>query len=278
MKRLKRLLVRTAYLLLLFLMLPVSLTFAQSPSPGSTESPSPAKEEKVKDLKEKLATKVAQLRENQKRGLYGEIKSLGKSTFTLSTGSGDAKVNFNEDVVVVDLTGKRTHKDISSLKNTLTVAVLGFYDEKAKESQAKVIFIQILAKHFWGEITAIDKTKGTFTTKQKSGPLSFDYERSTSADEYSTTEKKLKKSGLSRLVVGDFVDVWATTNQDEVQTAVRLLRLPKELVNIEVSGEAASPAASGEPKESPAASSRSSPKASVKATPKPSPKASPAES
>ena len=67
-----------------------SLVLAQgpssSPAPAKSTTPSsiPIDEEKVKALKEKLATKVAELRENQTRGFFGEIAALSKTSFTFS--------------------------------------------------------------------------------------------------------------------------------------------------------------------------------------------------
>lgn len=261
---------RSTQLLIFFLLvlLTVSVTFAQDASPKEREAtPDPTKVEKVKELKEKLATKVATLRENQKRGLYGEIMSLGKSSFTLVVGSSEVKVNFDEDVVIYDLTDKRTQKEVSILKNSQVVSVLGYFDEGQKQQQAKVIFIQTLPIHFWGEISSIDKTKGTITVKQKDDQATFDYERSTTADEYSLSDKKLKKSGLSRLVIGDYADLWTTANKEGTnRTTVRLLRFPKELFSQDVRGEVTAATASAEPAESPAASPKT--KASAKATPK----------
>ena len=233
--------------------------------------------DKVKALKEKLATKVAELRENQTRGFFGEIAALSKTSFTLASQDQEVKVRYNEDVTVykLDATNKKIEAQVKDLKNTQGVSVLGVFEPDSKQQSAKIIFLQTLPKFYFGEVVGTDKTKGTIQIKTgQKGEITIDYEKTTLTNEYSKTESKLKKSGLSRIASGDRIQVWAVVSEDDAQKikAMRILRLPKDLFeNTEnVQGVAtASPAASLKP--SPAATVSATPKSAPKTTPKASP-------
>ncbi len=240
-------------------------------SPSAKESTtSAATDDKVKNLKDKLATTVAQLREDQTRGFYGDISALSKSSFTLSTIDSEIKVRFNEDTLVFKSTDKRTDATIGNLKNGLTASVMGLFDKDTSIHTAKVILLQVLPHRYSGQVTQVDKTNATLTLKTTIGKdMTFDYEKTTRAVELQISDKKLVKSGLSRINNGDRVEIWANVSEDDQQKnkAVRLVRIPKELFDDKANAVAVSPTPQASPKtpeNSPAAVPKTSPKATVK--------------
>ena len=248
----------------------------QKPTPSAGNL---VNEEKVKQLKEKLATKVAELRENQTRGWNGEIAALSKTSFTLVTSSGEIKVRFDDDTLVYKLGSKKTEASSKDLKNAQTVSVLGLYESEVKQQTAKVILLQTLPKFYTGKVTQVDKTQGTLTiTTDKNVQIILDYEKTTTATEYDLGEKKLKKSGLSRIATNDTIQAWGYLNEDDVQKvrAVKIIRLPKELTTSETEVKGTTTASAVPVESSPSATPKA--KASPKATPKASPKSSPAAS
>lgn len=186
--------------------------------------------DQVKSLKDKLATQVAQLREDQMRGFYGEISAVSKTSFTISTAKEEVKVRFSEDTVIFSIqSSKRIDVKTDALKNGLQVAVLGLFDKNTNIQTAKMIFIQSLPTRLAGEVTQVDKTNATFTLKNNKGKeTTFDYEKTTKAQEF-VNDSSLSKSGLSRLLIGDFVEVWTTaSDEDKLKLkSVRLVRYPK---------------------------------------------------
>jgi hypothetical protein len=266
-----------------------TLTLSQaneSPKPtDATPTSSVTDDKKVQQLKEKLATKVAELRESQKRGFFGEIAAVAKTSFTLVTNKGEVKVRFTEDTLIYKSGKPKTEAKVAELKNGLTGTVIGMYEEEAKTVTAKIILLQNQSKFTNGEITIIDKDNAALTLKTPDAEGQIvDYEKNTEAAEVNVTDKKISKSGLSRISVGDHILVWGVPAEDDPKkiSAVRILRLPKELFKSDaISTPAASIAASASaspkvstrpsatPKGTPKATPRTSPKASPKATPQP---------
>lgn len=266
-------------ILTLTLQLLAATTLAQEKTATKSASPttqdataSAVSDEKVKNLKEKLATTVAQLRENQTRGFFGEISALSKTSFTLSIASSEVKVRYNEDTLVFKLGDKRIESSSSDLKNGMTVSVLGLFEADSSIHTAKVILIDTIPSRFFGEATLVDKTNANFTLKNSKGKeTSYDYEKTTKAIEYQLSDKKLVKSGLSRIAVGDRVEVWGNPSEEDQQKikVLRLVRIPKELFDEGTTS--ASPSPLLKPDEStPAPTSKPSPKTTPKASPKPS--------
>jgi len=244
-----------------------SLAQESEDAKSSPAASSMVDEKKIQDLKEKLATKVAEIRENQKRGFFGEIAALTKTSFTLAIDSGEVKIRFDEDTKIYKLGKARTEGAASDLKNSLTATVLGLYDEENKQQNAKVILLQSGQLHFSGGVTEINRTAGNFIIKRRDGKTQvIEYEKTTSADEYTETQKTAK-SGLSRLNKDDWVEVWGTPYEDDTTKieAIRIFRIPQELLG--TSATQASPSASEDEE------TESSPKPST--TSKASPKASP---
>lgn len=247
---------------------------------GKNASPTPINNEKVQELKEKLATKVAEIRENQKRGFYGEIASLTKTTFTLATTDGEIRVRYEANTEVFDISGtKKTEEETADLKNTQTVSVLGLFEPEDKTVTAKVILIDLLPKYIEGTITALDKTgaKVTLKSENKDQSQTLDYERTTKADEVGGNQK-LAKSGFSRLAVGDKLHTWTISAADDVNnlSIQRLFRIPQEVLGATTDISTTpdnddTTSVSGTPKSSPRATPKSSPKQQPKTTPQATP-------
>ncbi|RJR15230.1 hypothetical protein C4579_02890 [Candidatus Microgenomates bacterium] len=230
-----------------------------SPSTKATTN-----DEKVQLLKDKLATKVAELRESQKRGFFGTIAALTKTSFTLVTpDETEIKVKFDEDTLIYKPgTNSTVEGTVADLKNTETVAVLGLFDEENKSHSAKVILLQEDIRFVSGTVSEIDTKAATLTLKTNDDEsMLIEYERTTNAQEFDPEEKDLVKSGLSRFEIGDRAQVWGTPDENDVSNlaASRILRMPQELfVTEDVAGTST--------ESSPSATPKSSPKASPKAT------------
>lgn len=261
----KRLLLFT---IVAYLLVVASFALAQENKDASS-SPT-INEDKVKSLKEKLATKVAELRQSQTRGFYGEIAALSKTGFTLVTKNGEVKIRLSDDVAILKLGDKKTEGAVKDLKNTGMAATIGLFDEDANQQTATAIYLESIPKYVSGEISEVNKSKAIITLKNNKGDqLVVDYEKTTKTSEYDPTKQTVVKSGLSRFVVGDYIEVWGNVSEDDNQklSAVKILRVPKEALSTTTLS--ASPTAS--PKVSPKATPKSSPKVSPQPTPEATP-------
>ncbi len=196
---------------------------APTPTPEATGA---GTQTQIDDLKERLATKVAQLRQSQRKAIVGTVKAVSVSTATIETKTKDVKIELTDDIVIVQvLKGKRTKLTLDDLTKGDEVVVFGEYDATLDLLKAKVIFIQsgASAERIAGTVTAVDKEEFTVTVATEGKNVIVDIEKATKITLWDG--QKLTKSGFSKLTVGDSMHVVGTLvpKKENRLSAVRIL-------------------------------------------------------
>src|SRR3989344_3490561 len=140
-----------------------------APTPEATAS---GNQQQIEDLKERLATKVAQLRQSQRKAIVGTVKAVSVSTATIETKTKDVKIELTDDIVIVQvLKGKRTKLTLDDLAKGDRVVVFGEYDTTLDLLRAKVIFIQSAStvERILGAVTGVDAKAFTVTVTTAEG-------------------------------------------------------------------------------------------------------------
>lgn len=216
--------------IVIFLILCPNITHAATKSSATPSATPLSKEvkEKIDDLKERLATKVAELRRTSPKAIYGTITNISLSSATIDAGQKAYKIELTDDIVVTQiLKGKRTKSKTDTLKKDDIVTVFGAYDETLDMLQAKHIVIEPKQspKRLHGTITDINKKDNSFTMKGIDGTTyTIDVETTTKNNAWSP-DKGIQKSGFSKLEQNMFVTVLGTEQerQPDRYTAARIL-------------------------------------------------------
>jgi len=201
--------IQISALVLVFLLI-VTPVFSQDEQ--ATESAINGDEKKslqIENLKERLATKVAELKQTSKKAMYGLMKSLSISSITIETNQKDVKLEVTDDITVAQIIkGTRTDLSIEDLDEDDFVVVFGEYDTSLDLLDAKHIFIQSVQPSFFhGQITEIDDTSYTITIiTTEDRTLSIDYEKSTKSLSWNKVDG-IEKSGFSKLNIKDNIHV-----------------------------------------------------------------------
>lgn len=214
----------------------------------------------IDDLKERLATKVAEMRQTQKKAIFGTIKAVSVSTITVETKTSDVKIELTDAIQVFQtIKDKRTTLTQDDLAKGDIVSVFGDYDSGLDLLKAKVIVIQSEPPmRISGTITDIDKKEFTVSVDIGEGKIYIvDIEKSTVVFGYNP-ENGIVKGGFSKLEIGAVALVVGTpvAKKENRISAIRFLDMGNLL------GLVASPT----PTEMPVASESATPKV----TPKPS--------
>ena len=203
---------------------------------------------KIQNLKEKIATKVAEIRQNEKAGLFGTIKKIDKTTFTITNKNIDRSFTSTEDTIYYSLSdGTKKESSFQNLKAGTAITILGYYDESKTTLSAKYVYIEKPNIHLTGKIADIDKTNFTITIKEPQGSTIVDIENFTKITTFSK-EKGTIKIGFSKLNIGDSIHVIGSQNTKEANraTASRIVTLsfnPPQVVTPTLSKETATPSA-----------------------------------
>jgi hypothetical protein len=199
-------------------------TYATTATSAATSTP---KANSIDDLKERLATKVAEMRQTQKKAIYGTIKTVSVSTITVETKTSDVKIELTDAIKVFQtIKEKRTTLTQEDLEKGDIVSVFGDYDSGLDLLKAKVIVIQDApAQRISGVVTGIDKKEFTATIDIGEGKTYIvDIEKTTSVYGFDI-EKGVVKGGFSKLEVGAIAHVVGTAvpKKENRISAIRFL-------------------------------------------------------
>lgn len=204
-----------------------SVVSAAAATPSGT--PASVKTKQIEDLKERLATKVAELQQTQKRAMIGTVKTVTVSTVTIETKTKDIKIELTDDLVVYqNLRGTRTKLTVSDLDQGDPVVVFGDFDTTLEIMKAKILFITGAKPiRIAGTVSAIDKTDFTLDVNTHEGQTyTVDIERTTKTSSW-TKSGGIEKSGFSKLNIGDTVHIIGTAvpKNDKRLSALRIISI-----------------------------------------------------
>ena len=211
---------------------------AQSPSSPAISktvsiTPSEPIDINVQRLKDKIATKVAELRKDSNTVVAGYIEKIEKSAVTVGVADGKKFTLAYDDTVtkIISLvTGKAQEAEFADLKKGTYVVASGIQVEQVVN--ASTIYIDKEYAVASGKITDLDAKKFTLNvlTSEKDQYI-LDVETTTKQTLLDIKTNTAQKAGFSKIKVGDTVHVVFEKTADPKKsqfTALRLLVIPQE--------------------------------------------------
>lgn len=197
-----------------------------TPSATIATSPTPDAQQKLDTLKDRLASAATQLRQSQKRAIFGTVKVTSVSTITIATKTSDMKIELADNIAVFQIIkGKRTTLTTDQVSRGDDVVVFGDYDSNLNILKAQVIFIQdSIPDRISGTITAAIKKDYTITIATPGGQsYIIDFETKTKNFNWNK-DKGIQKAGFSQLVLGDTIHVLGTP-EPKVNNRISAIRI-----------------------------------------------------
>ncbi|GEM_PF-533931 len=188
---------------------PIYAAIATPSAQPSKEASDSARKKQIENLKDRLATKVAELRQIQKRAIFGTVKDISIATLTIETKTKNIKIERNDDIQVFQvLKGKRTKLSTEDIDKGDFVVIFGDYDATLDILKAKIIFIQpVPLTRVWGKIKDINTKDFTVTiTTKDQQDIVIDIEKSTKVSAWSKNQG-IGKSGFSKITKGDTLHI-----------------------------------------------------------------------
>lgn len=223
-------------------------------------APATSSAERIKELKESVATVAAKLKKDSKKVFSGEIKTLNENGLVLTQKNGSTKtVLFNEETIFyrsgvesktkINLKNLAVGNQVSAFgnltQNSLTT------ETKDNELLAKIIIVRTKPLNLNGKVTEVSVNDGTLTVQTpKNGSYIIDVETTTKIFIYDK-ETGLSKLTLSKIKAGDRVHINGFSalpkSEENRVTANRILVLPGKAIGI-VATPSAFPKSSPTPK------------------------------
>lgn len=199
-----------------------TIAFAQIPSGDQLEKIN----EKVDELKDKVASKVAQLNLVEKRGIIGTVDKVTATQITLTDLKNNTRI-IDLDELTKFSSEDNSSFDISDIKPGTQLSVLGLYNKDSERLLGRFINEISIPVFLTGVITDTNEDDFTITIVTVSGEkYLIDIERVTKS--FSYADGDLETSGFSKINVGENVIVTGFKNTKEKNriTASRFIHLP----------------------------------------------------
>lgn len=210
----------------------VNGVFAQTTTPKATPTPTksgPTNQNKIDDLKERIATKVAELRQTQRQAIAGTVSDISLSTISIETQTKEVKIELTDDISVYQtIRTIRTKRTIDDIDKGDFVVVFGDFDSSLDILEAKLIYIQATPpERISGTVTDVDEAAFTFTaTAGGNRKVVVDFEKATILNVWANVGG-VAKAGFSKIAVGDSIHVLGTAvpKKENRLSAIRILDL-----------------------------------------------------
>jgi len=197
-----------------------AVTPSATPTPGGLE-------QQISDLKDKIASRVAQLKLVDKRGLIGVVIDVTQTQITLTDIHGNTRFVDVDELTKFTSPSAKSSFGISDITKGTTLGVLGLYNKESRRILARFVTVLILPTNFSGAVSDVDTKNFTVTvvTANKK-TYSVDVESDTKTNSFDGTS--LIKAGFSKIQQGQRIMVigYADAKDPKHITASRILLFP----------------------------------------------------
>lgn len=186
----------------------ISTVYAASSTPTPSAQPVITTEEdleKIQKIKDMVASRVAELKIVEKRGILGRVKEISNTQITI--------VDFNENIRIIDIdeltkfqnSGSTTKSfGVSDLKAGDIVSFIGLYNKETKRLIARFATLKTgIPQQFEGVVVSKNIDEYTFVLiNEKGDKRTIDVGTTTKTRSF-TLKDNLVKSGFSKIQIGE---------------------------------------------------------------------------
>lgn len=213
----------------------ITPSFASTPTPAPT-STTPASEEvtenlstQINSLKEKIASRVAQLNLVEKRGVMGTVTEVKGMQITLVDPQGKTQIAEVDEITKFS-SSSQSNYGISDIKKNDKLSIIGLYNKDSERILARFVRSTTIPQFISGAITSIDDKNFVITvTTPDEKEIKVDIENVTKTVAYTKDDLETpEKSGFSDVQRGMRVMIvgYADTKEKDRMTATRMLLFP----------------------------------------------------
>ncbi len=220
------------FIFTLFVFLTKSFAVSPTPKTSPTDSPTPTQaaslDKQISDLKERIASKVAQLRLVERRGILGKVTDVSNSQITISDAQDNPRFIDVDELTKFASPSAKDSFGISDITKGSTLGILGLYNKQSQRLLARFVNVLNLPTFFHGAVASVDKTNYTFVlTTDDNTNITISIENITKTVFY-TKDSDVTRSGFSKILPDEHVIVVGFPDaQDKTQlTATRVILFP----------------------------------------------------
>ncbi len=192
-----------------------SITVSPTKAPTINNAVKEKLDAQINDLKEKIASRVSELKLVEKRGVIGTVSEVSAIKITISDTAGRTRFVDVDEITKFASASSKTSFGLSDLTKGTRISVLGIYNKQSKRILARFIDVIVSPNIFTGAISEIDRQGFTITiTTEDQKKVKMDVETATKISSYNKDDG-LSKYGFSKVEVGDRVSVVGYPNKKD---------------------------------------------------------------
>lgn len=213
--------------------------YAISPTPTDS-SPTP---DIINQLKDRIASRVAQLKLVERRGIIGIVEAVSNTQISVMDLHGNIRF-----IDVDELTKFSSQKNsdsfgISDITKGTIISALGLYNKDSKRLLSRFTNVVDLPLFIHGTIASLDKENYAFDVNyEKKKKITVDVENTTKTYTY-TKDTDLVRSGFSKLAENEKVFVVGVKNLKNPDRVIglRVIRFPEIKTEVSATPSPSSP-------------------------------------
>lgn len=218
------------FTIVLFLILAAGVSkavYAATPTPATT--PSQGDIQQIDDLKNRIASRVAQLKLVEKRGIIGTVTDATNLQITLTDVGGNTRfVDVDEFTKFSNPNASGTSFGISDINKGTKLGVLGLYNKQSRRILARQVGVLTLPKILTGAVSSIDgKNFSFYIVSEDNKQTLVDVETVTKTYSY-TIGATLVSAGFSKIKVNESIIVIGFPDKQNPENIIasRILLFP----------------------------------------------------
>ncbi len=225
------------FLTYIFSVLSLAKSYAATPTQQATANAATVtEEEQINKLKDRIASRVAELKLVERRGIIGTVTETSNIGLTLTDLQNNTRFVDVDELTKFASPSAKESFGISDINKGDTIGALGLYNKQTRRLLARFIDVLSLPKVINGVISAKDTNNYTVTIiNNNQESLLIDIQTTTKTFSY-TKSDGLIKSGFSKIKVGERIMVVGFTDQKDKTKIIpsRLIFFPELAKNPQI--------------------------------------------
>lgn len=164
-------------------------------------------QEQINALTNRIASRVAQLKLVERRGIIGKVTEVSSTNITITDAKGDTRFVDVDEFTKFSSPSSKPSFGISDITKGSTIGILGLYNKESRRILARFIDVVHLPEIIHGYISSVDLKNFVLTVASENATAQdTDVETTTIILSYEDTQR-LARSGFSKLTEGENVVV-----------------------------------------------------------------------
>lgn len=213
---------------------------------SNTPTPESELEKQIDSLTSKIASRVAELKLVEKRGVIGIVTDASNTQITINDIQGNTIFIDVDEFTDFTPSSSKSSFGISDIKKGDKLGILGLYNKESRRILARFVNVLNLPQVIRGVVVSVDSDEFTISIKSSENKdYSTDVESSTRTVSYDQDKKILVRSGFSKIEENQTIIIigYPDLKDPKIFEASRIILLPDLPVNpkIKISAPTSSP-------------------------------------